>query len=242
MIDKNSRIPIYYQIAEEFRNKIETGQLEYGDLLPSERELAEAYRISRMTVRQAINELKLEGIIVREKGKGTFVARRKFEQDLSRLTSFSEDIKQRDWEPSNKLIEIKIITDDSLVASILNVGVKDKVYKIKRIRMANEEPIALETVFTPQKRVGELNEQDLTGSFYNTLENKLQLHIAYGEETIEAAIANKEEMKYLGIQQGDPVLLMQRTSFLQNEAALPVEYVKSAYRSDIYKFKMRLKR
>ncbi len=93
MIDKNSPIPIYYQLELQIRQFIESEQLQPGDILPSEREFTEKYNISRMTVRQAINNLVSEGLLYRQKGKGTFIAEQKFEQDLSGLTSFSEDMK-----------------------------------------------------------------------------------------------------------------------------------------------------
>lgn len=242
MIDKNSPVPIYYQLEEEIRYLIQSEQLKSGDLLPSERELAEKYDISRMTIRQATNNLVMQGLINREKGKGTFVSEKKFEQDLSGLTSFNEDMSQYGRKPSNTLIGIRAFTDDTIVASTLNVSSKDEIYEIKRIRMADNEPIALETVFTPREIVGNLNYEDVTTSFYDFLEQKLQLKIAYGNQTIESSLANEEEIKYLNIKKGDPILLMQRISFLKDEEETPVEYVKSAYRADKYKFKMRMKR
>lgn len=240
MIDKNSPIPIYYQLEVEIRQWIETEQLQPGDVLPSEREFTEKYNISRMTVRQAINNLVNEGLLYRLKGKGTFVADKKFEQDLSGLTSFSEDMKNRGLTPSNEMLSFQLITPIKQVASILELDEAEPVYEIKRIRLANNEPVALETVYTPKKIVGDMTEVDIAASFYQHLENKLRLYIAYGNQSIEAAIANKEEIEHLGIQKGNPVLLMKRTSFLKDD--IPVEYVKSAYRADKYKFNLQMKR
>src|SRR5690625_792519 len=104
MIDKNSPLPIYYQLSEQIKRLIETEQLLPGDLLPSEREYAERYNISRMTVRQAISNLVTESLLYRKKGKGTFVAEKKFEQNLQGLTSFSEDMQLRGYTPSNQQI------------------------------------------------------------------------------------------------------------------------------------------
>ncbi len=106
--------------------------------------------------------------------------------------------------------------------------------------MANDEPVALETVYTPQRIVGDMTEQDISTSFYQHLENNLQLQIAYGKQSIEAALANEEEIKQLRIKKGNPILLMKRTSFLQDDT--PIEYVKSAYRADKYKFNLQMKR
>lgn len=221
---------------------IKSGRLKIGDLLPSEREIAEEYDISRMTVRQATNNLVTQGLIYRERGKGSFVSDNKFEQDLSGLTSFNEDMVQQGRKPSSRLMGIEKITDNSLVAAALNIDIKENIYKFKRIRKADNEPIALETVFTPEKLVGSLNYDDISISFYNFLEKKLNLEIEYGIQTIEASLANEEEIKYLNIKEGDPVLLMRRTSFLRDKENTPIEYVKSVYRADKYKFNMGLKR
>ncbi|MFD1606175.1 GntR family transcriptional regulator [Oceanobacillus luteolus] len=240
MIDKNSPIPIYYQLELQIRQFIESEQLQPGDILPSEREFTEKYNISRMTVRQAINNLVSEGLLYRQKGKGTFIAEQKFEQDLSGLTSFSEDMKNRGFTPSNKLLHFQTITGNEQIAAILKISEEDAVYEIKRIRMANDEPVALETVYTPQRIVEDMTEQDISTSFYQHLENNLQLQIAYGKQSIEAALANEEEIKQLRIKKGNPILLMKRTSFLQDDT--PIEYVKSAYRADKYKFNLQMKR
>lgn len=242
MIDKDSPIPIYYQLEVRIRQLIETNELKPGDLLPSEREFTEKYNISRMTVRQAINNLASEGLLYRQKGKGTFVAENKFEQDLSGLTSFSEDMKSRGLIPSNKLISFKTISGNTELASILKLNAADTIYEIKRIRLANDEPVALETVYTPKKLVGEMTEQDVTTSFYHYLENKLQLQIGYGTQSIEAVLATDNEINHLRIKEGNPILLMKRTSYLQEDLETPVEYVKSAYRADKYIFHLQMKR
>lgn len=216
--------------------------LKPGDLLPSEREFAEKYAISRMTVRQAINNLVKEGLVYREKGKGTFVADKKFEQDLSGLTSFSEDMRNRGLIPSNQLISFDFVLPDEKIASILSISLTDMICKIKRVRLANEEPVALETIYTPKKIIGDMDYQDFSTSFYDYLEKKLQFKIGFGHQTIEASLANDDEVKYLKIKKDSPVLVMERTTFLQNEEQTPIEFVISSYRADKYKFKMTMKR
>ncbi|WP_017470870.1 GntR family transcriptional regulator [Amphibacillus jilinensis] len=242
MINKNSPIPIYYQLEEIIKKKIQLEELQPGDVLPSEREYAEAYNISRMTVRQAINNMVNEGLLYRQKGRGTFIADQKFEQDLSGLTSFSEDMKKRHHMPSNQLISIQLINTTPLINNKLNLAAGDFIYEIKRLRLADDEPIALETIYTPKKFVGEIDKAQVTQSFYDYIENQLKLKIVHGLQTIEAALANKDEIKYLNIKKGDPILLMQRTSYLTDQEDTPIEYVKSAYRADKYKFNMHMKR
>lgn len=242
MIDKSSPIPIYYQLEMKIRQMIESEQLQPGDALPSERQFTEKYNISRMTVRQAINNLVNDGLLYRQKGKGTFVAEKKFEQDLSGLTSFNEDMRNLGFTPSNKVLSFKLISGDKRIIEQLKLSNHEPIYEIKRIRLANDEPVALETIYTPQKIVGNMTEEDIAVSFYEHLEYNLHLKIAYGKQTIEAALANEQEIKHLQIETGDPVLLMRRTSYLADEPETPVEFVKSTYRADKYKFHLQMKR
>lgn len=240
MVDKNSPIPIYYQLEEEIRNLIKTEQLDPGELLPSEREYAEKYDISRMTVRQAINNLASEGLLFRQKGKGTFVAEKKFEQTLQGLTSFSEDMRARGLTPSSKILNFQEVEANEYIAGKLNLELKESVFEINRIRMANDAPVAVETIYTPKKVVGNMTQEDFNPSFYEYVEGDLGLKIGRGDQAIESALANDFEMKYLEIENGVPVLLMARLTYLENET--PFEYVKSAYRADKYKFKLQMPR
>lgn len=242
MIDKNSPLPIYYQLSEQIKRLIQTEQLIPGDLLPSEREYAEQYNISRMTVRQAISNLVTEGLLYRKKGKGTFVVEKKFEQSLQGLTSFSEDMQARGYVPSNKLISFQLTPANKSVAKSLQLNTGDQVYEIKRVRLANDEPVAIEIIYTPQKIVGNVREQDVATSFYTFIENNLQFSIKHGDQVIESALANSFETRYLHLLKGDPVLLMHRITYLNNESETPLEYVRSAYRADKYKFKLQMNR
>ena len=117
MIDKTSPLPIYYQLVEWIKGLIERGELKPGDSLPSEREYAERFSISRMTVRQAITELVNGGYLYRQKGVGTFVAEKKIEQQLMGLTSFTEDMKSRGMEPSSKLVGFEIVPAPSYISA-----------------------------------------------------------------------------------------------------------------------------
>ncbi|WP_077624751.1 GntR family transcriptional regulator [Sediminibacillus massiliensis] len=240
MIDKNSPLPIYYQLEEEIKQLIKSEQLKPGELLPSEREYAEKYNISRMTVRQAINNLASDGLLIRQKGKGTFIAEKKFEQTLQGLTSFSEDMKARGLTPSSKLVRFDVIQADQKLAEKLQLAEGDDLFIIHRIRLANESPVAVETIYTPKSIVGDMTEADFTPSFYHYMEKKLGYSIKQAHQEMEASLANDFEREHLRINEGDPVLLMERLTFLSND--IPFEYVKSAYRADRYKFKLQMPR
>jgi GntR family transcriptional regulator, N-acetylglucosamine utilization regulator len=240
MINKNSPIPIYYQIEEYIKELIENSELRPGDSLPPEREYAEKYQISRMTVRQAFTKLVNEGYLYRLQGKGTFVAERKIEQPLQGLTSFTEDMKARGLEPGSQLIHFEIIPATKLIAGQLLIAEYGPVYEIKRIRMADSVPMALETNYISANLVEGLTEQIVNKSLYAHIEGQLDLGIDSASQIIESSIASQSEANYLKISKGAPVMLIQRNTFLKDNT--PVEFVKSVYRADRYKFMIQMKR
>ncbi|GEN55662.1 HTH-type transcriptional repressor YvoA [Halolactibacillus alkaliphilus] len=242
MINKQSKLPIYYQLEEAIKQEISQKGLAPHSPIPSEREYAEKHGISRMTVRQAINNLVSQGILYRARGRGTFISEQKFEQDISQLSSFSEDMRERNLTPSTKIIKMDELIGPSAAHDKLNLKINDTVYEIVRLRLANDQPIALETIFTPKKLLGAITEKQVETSFYQYLENDLGLSIKRGFQSIEASLATSEEMTYLQIKKNDPVLVMQRTSFLDDHLGTPIEFVKSIYRADRYKFNIEMNR
>lgn len=240
MINKNSPLPIYYQLESHIKELIETGIIPPGDSIPSEREYAEKYEISRMTVRQAINSLVNQGLLYRKKGSGTFVSDKKIEQPLQGLTSFTEDMKKRGFVPSSKLIHFEIVPATSFIANELKISEYAPVYEIKRIRMADEVPMAYETNYLSANLVKGLTEADVNASLYAFIEGKLNLHIASAEQMIESTKASSEDAKLLQINKDHPMLLIQRNTYLKD--GTPLEVVKSLYRGDRYKFFIKMDR
>jgi GntR family transcriptional regulator len=234
MIDKNSPLPIYYQLEENIKHLIESGQILPGDSILSEREMSEKYKISRMTVRQAITNLVNKGYLIREKGKGTFVSDKKFEQNLHGLTSFSEDMLSRGLTPGNQILSFEKTNAEPDIQKKLSLNENDLIYQIRRVRLANNQPMALETSFLSVDLVPGLNPEILEQSLYQYIEDELKLNIGHATQTIESSIVNKEEIKYLNLKKGDPVLLMERETYLND--GTPLELVKSSYRADKYRF------
>ncbi|MDA1477004.1 GntR family transcriptional regulator [Bacillus changyiensis] len=240
MIKKDSHIPIYYQIETEIKKLVESANLKPGDLIPSEREFAETYGVSRMTVRQAVNNLVNEGILVRQRGKGTFIAKPKIEQTLEGLTSFSEDMKSRGMSPSTKMLGFQIMDCDQRMALKLKINEGTSVYEVKRIRLADGIPMAYEISYLPVGLLKGLTEEIMYASLYDYIENTLSLKIARATQTLEPSIAYKAESESLDIDEGTPVLLIERYSYLED--GRPFEYVKSIYRGDRYTFIIDMKR
>ncbi|MGE7767008.1 phosphonate metabolism transcriptional regulator PhnF [Peribacillus sp. NPDC096540] len=240
MIDKNSPLPIYFQIEEQIKRQIESGEFQAHNALPSEREYAEKFEISRMTVRQAINNLVNDGYLYRQKGRGTFVADKKLEQQLNGLTSFTEDMKARGLNPSSKLLSFEIIPASKKIANELHISIYAPVYEIKRIRLADDVPMALETVYMSANLIKGLTEEIINLSLYQYVENYVKLKIDYATQTLESAIASDTEITHLAIPKHSPILFIQRNTFLKD--GTPLEYVKSAYRADRYKFTITITR
>jgi len=240
MINKNSPIPLYYQLEEYIKELIEKGELRPGDALPPEREYAETYQISRMTVRQAITELVNAGYLYRLQGKGTFVAERKIEQTLQWFTSFTEDMKARGLKPESKLLSFEIMPATSLIGEELAIPEFSPVYEIRRIRLADGVPMALETNYLSANLVKGLSESIVNQSLYAYIEEDLGFRIDHATQIIESSTANLEEAQFLEISKGAPVMLIEQKTYLKENT--PVEFVKSVYRADRYKFMIQMNR
>jgi GntR family transcriptional regulator len=234
MIDKNSPIPIYHQLEEYIKSQIESGELKPDEAIPSERVYADLFKISRMTIRQALTNLVNDGYLYRQKGKGTFVNQKKVENRLEGMTSFTEDMKERGLTPGSRLVSFEIIPASRKIADMLHLVEHTPVFEIKRVRLADDAPLALETTFLPANLVKGLTEEIINHSLYEYIEEKLSLTIHEATQQIEATIAKEHELPLLEIDRGSPVLLIHRTSYLKD--GTPFEYVKSAYRADRYKF------
>lgn len=233
-INKQSPIPIYYQIMEQLKNQIKSGDLQPDMPLPSEREYAQQFGISRMTVRQALSNLVNEGLLYRLKGRGTFVSKPKMEQALQGLTSFTEDMKSRGMTPGSRLIDYQLIDSTEELAAILGCGHPSSIHKITRVRLANDIPMAIESSHIPFELAGELNESHFQSSIYDHIERYNSIPISRAKQELEPSAATTEEANILGIQKGAPVLLIKRTTYLQNGTAF--EHAKSVYRGDRYTF------
>ena len=143
-IYRNSPLPRYYQLKEIMRERVQSDEWKPGDLIPSERELSEKYGISRMTARQAITDLVNEGLFYREQGKGTFVSQRKITQQLIRLTGFTEDIKARGQKPGTKVLSAQMFPADETTAEKLRIDPGTLIFRLQRLRLADDEPLAIE--------------------------------------------------------------------------------------------------
>lgn len=240
-IFRKSPLPRYYQLKEIMREKIRNGEWLPGDLIPSERELGEQYGISRMTARQAITELVNEGLFYREQGKGTFVSRHKITQQLIRLTGFTEDIRARGQRPGTRVISAEMVAADEMIAERLRIKAGELIFRLRRLRLADDEPLAIETSQLHFQGCERLLEEDLEqNSLYRLLENKYGLPLMEAEQELEAGLAGDKEAELLNISIGSPVLFIRRTTYTDRDQ--PIEYAKSVYCGSKYTFFTNMKR
>ena len=169
-IDKYSPFPIYYQIQEWVKQLIEDGEWKPGDKIPSENELCDKFEVSRMTIRQAINNLVEQGYLYRKRGIGTFVQLPKVEQKLQGMTGFTEDMISRGMNPSSQLLSFRLVPATAKIADRLRIQEGESVYEVRRIRLADDEPIAFETTYLSPALVKDINEEILQQSLYEHLE------------------------------------------------------------------------
>lgn len=235
-LNKKSPIPVYYQLKNLILKKIQNGEFPEGSLIPSERDLGENFNISRMTVRQALNQLVAEGVLYREKGKGTFVSKGKIEQ--RNIMSFSEIVKRKGLVPTTEVLHFIKQEADEDIKEILGLGNSEMVYVIKRLRLAGNIPVGIEEDFIPEKYCPNLEKFDLTGSLYKLINEEYGYAITYVDNVIEAAKPFKEEKSLLNISVNVPVLKITGINFTESD--LKLFYERSVYRSDEYKYNVRV--
>jgi GntR family transcriptional regulator len=234
-VNKKSNIPVYQQLKRIILDKIACEEYKTDNPIPSERELGENIGVSRMTVRQALNQLVAEGVLYREKGRGTFVSKPKFEQKFN--MSFSEMVRNRGMTPGTKILEFKREIPSDIVREMLGMSVEEQIYIIKRIRYANGKPIGIDQEYIPVKYCLGMEKFDLTGSLYKLLLEEYSYTITGVDNTIEAARPRKDEREILGINIETPVLIVY--SVYYTETIQKLYYEKSVFRSDEYKFSIK---
>jgi len=215
-------------------------RLGVGTAIPSERQLSADLGVSRLTVRAALDDLAREGYLVRRRGSGTYVQQpKKISQELT-ITSFSEDMRRRGMVPGSRTLSLETILAGARLGRSLQVSPSEKILVIKRLRLADGETMAIETLHLPQALVPGLTPEDLTGSFYELLQARYGIEILHGTQAIEPTVTNEEESAALGVPLHSPAFLFERTSLDQQDRT--VEFVHSVYRGDRYRIVTELHR
>lgn len=213
-------------------------ELQPGAAIPSERELMTTHAVSRATVRKAIETLITEGLLHRVAGKGTFVTRPRMESRL-RLASFSEDMRRRGLTPSTHLLGLELSHPPGEVASDLKLGDTGEAWRVNRVRMADDQPIAVESGWYPRAVFPDLDRADLAGSLYTLFADAYGVVIDGAEQTLWGEAADGPTARVLDAPLRTPLLVFRRVSRAGDR---PVEHVVSRYRADRYQIHMTLGR
>jgi GntR family transcriptional regulator len=230
-LDKDLAVPLYHQLQAVLKAEIEAGRWRAGDQLPNEMQVAERYGVSKITVRQALQELAEAGYIRREHGRGTFVAERKFDQGPRELTSFTEEMQRHRLTATARILSQTVAPADARVSEALQVPPQSQLFVLKRLRLADGEPVTVQTAHIPAALVPGLRVED-GQSLYQLLQEKYLLHAARARETYAASLADAPTARLLAIPAGSPIFAVERVTLLPNER--PFEFVQSRIRGDRY--------
>lgn len=231
------RQPLYEQLVDLLRERIEN-DMETGELLPSERKLAHHFGLSRTTVRFAMDRLEALGLITRIHGKGTFVAEHSLPAtNLMGTYSFTDQMRGMGRTPETRILEFEIVDAPHYVARHLKLHEDDKVFRMRRLRLADNIPMMVERTYVPLREFLTLTREKLEQrSLYDLIENEYGQTIRNAEEEFSASIACSDEARLLGISEGSAVLRLVRTTYsIKN---LAVEFTRSVARADQFKYKI----
>jgi len=231
-VDKTTPIPLYFQFKNILLDMMKEGKLQPGDMIPTEFELCDIFGISRTTVRQALTELVNENKFYRVKGRGTFVAQDKINQDfIKRIESFKAEMERKGYTPSTKLLEFEVIEAPIEVAVALNLPVNTDVISLKRLRSADKEPIVITHTYLPYSTCKSVLDYDMNShSLYKILAKNINTKINKVVRYIEAVIPTKEDCELLQITKTTAIQIFHYIGY--NKFETPVEYTISRYRGD----------
>ena len=232
--------PLYLKLSDMLAEQIMDGTLPEGTLLPSERELCQIHDISRTTVRQALQDLSQKGYIRAIHGKGTMVVRPQIRQELRSIYSFDEDMRRLGKNPETHIVDFVKIEPTGTVASMLQLPAGESVYRIMRLRIANNEPMLLETNYLSCSRFPDFSRDLLENqSLYRVLNSRYGLNIDVAEETFEPVLLRPMESQMLHTGQGALGMLVERISY---EGGRVVESSKSVAPASKFKHHVVLRR
>lgn len=239
-LDASSNLPLYHQLYHVLRNRIMSGDLQPNDQLPSERDLAATYGISRQTAHKAVGLLLSEGLVYRQCGKGVYVSPIGGELSLH-LLSFSEQMKRYGLPSKSRMIAASTRPADDHLAGHLNLDVGAPVYALQRVRLLEETPLAVEWSYLPLECLPNLPDYDFSNvSLYKTLEKELDVQLDHAEQSIRARIATTEEAKLLELEKPGVVLELERETY--DSFARVIEYCLCAYHPERYTLTVSLSR
>ncbi|TML02236.1 MAG: GntR family transcriptional regulator [Actinobacteria bacterium] len=224
--------PAHTQIEERLAEAMAAGELRPGDRLPPERELAERFGVSRMTLRHALDSLAGRGMLVRARGRrgGTFVGEPKIERDLTTLAGLTHQLRRQGHRAGARVLAAREGPASRRTAGALRLEPGDRVYEVVRVRLSDGEPLALERSLFPAGRFPDLLDQPLDASLYELLEQRYREPPVRAVERLEPVVADADEAEALGVKEGAPLLLVERVAY--SAEGVPLEYARDLFRGD----------
>ncbi|WP_218221534.1 GntR family transcriptional regulator [Nesterenkonia sp. Act20] len=226
----------YHDVRNQLLDRLD--QMSAGDPFPPERDLAQELGVSRMTLRRAIDELVARGAVRRRHGAGVFALGPKLDQPLL-ASSFSEDMRARGLRPGARTLAFEVLPAGARFGRRLNIDPSAEITRVTRLRLADDEPIAVEELNVPRHLMPDLHAADLEDrSFYDLLRERLGISVRRSVQTIEPTVLDSDEAKDLNVPLHSPALMFERTSW--GPEGQPIEFVRSLYRGDRYKIRTEL--
>lgn len=225
-------ITVHAQIEDWLAGEIAVGALVPGDRLPAEQELAAWFGVSRMTLRHALGELARRGLVTKTVGRrgGTFVAAAKIEQDLTTLAGFSEQLRRSGMVAGAEVLSAASQPASPAAAAVLALAQGEPVIAVRRLRLADGHPVAIEHSQFPAARFPGLLDCGLTGSLYELMDSKYELRPGRARESLEAVTAGSQEAAELGVAAGTPLMLVERVAYGRD--GTPLEFARDLFRGD----------
>jgi GntR family transcriptional regulator len=236
-----SAAPLYVQIKDTLRARILDGTYAPHSRMPSEHELCAMFDVSRITVRQALGDLQKEGLLFKLHGKGTFVSKPKAFQNVTSLQGFAEAMSSMGYEIVNQLRSLRIVKADRHLAAKLNVPEQAPLVEIHRVRLLNREPVSLERTWLPEALGKRIASADLaTRDIFLILENDCGVPLGHADVAIDAILADDEIVDALRVEEGSPVLRIERLT--HDASGAPIDYEHLYFRGDAFQYRLRIDR
>jgi GntR family transcriptional regulator len=237
--DRRLPTPLYAQIKDFLFERIQSAEWKPGMVIPTEFDLCQSFNVSRITVRRALSELVAEGYLERISGRGTFVSQPPINQSLNQLTGFTEEMVGRGLRPGSTVLDVRSIPADGDVASQLSISTGENIIVLKRLRLASDEPIAVETAYLPVRYFEGLESENLEGrSLYKIMRERFGIVPTRAVQKISASACPDDKARLLYVPRKSPVLHIFRTTYDQSERA--IEWAESFYRGDKFVFQAEL--
>lgn len=239
VLDRTSPIPLYHQLRVIFQQQIQNGEWPLEAQIPTEESFASQYGVSKVTIRQALKQLSDDGFLRREQGRGTFVSKPKVEQGPRKLTSFSQEMDQHGMRASSQVLEQTVFPASEELAQKMNLAAGALVFSLKRLRLADDEPMGIQTAFLPLDLVPGIENEDFAKkSLYATLADHFGLRPVRAREEHYAVALEEADADLLRIPAGSPALAAERLTYLGD--GRPLELTLSVMRGDRYKIILNL--